>query len=419
MAPGLSSRRKPDKGRRPPIDPRESLRGLGMNDAVSIVEEVLAAPHDYWDRARRGLQGAESLDGLLPASRELPDCPEAAALVAEGRAARRPLLEIVRQEREGTLAFRNAVFLLMYFDCLFVYRELKALYAEASPEQRPWLDVACRKVLLRCLETPETAHDPLTREIVRNTWRGRLATTKMIVDLVERSFGQCNRKIIVRDTAVSDGVTTLDLAEEAARRGVAVSITATDLRMYLLYAGRDGNEVVGYSDGEPCQYVIGGQTYGVRHAEVPAALRSAQVELDRELRGLAAERITMLAPQVDHAVRTGELPLRFKEEDAFDPDPDIGDADIIRIANLLVERSADHRGYYYRQGILAAISRLGTAAKDGAYLYLDNFRKKVEHVGLWRKDAAAGEWTRLPVAGDVAVDLDGVAGIPIERVAGE
>jgi hypothetical protein len=124
----------------------------------------------------------------------------------------------------------------------------------------------------------------------------------------------------------------------------------------------------------------------------------------------------MLAPQVDHALRTGELALRFKEEDAFDPDPDIGEADIIRIANLLVERSDDHRGYYYRQDILDAIARLGRAARDGAYLYLDNFRKKVEHVGLWQKDASASEWTRLPVAEDVAVDLAGVTSIPIESL---
>ena len=239
----------------------------------------------------------------------------------------------------------------------------------------------------------------------------------MIVDLAERAFGPSHGTVIIRDMAVSDGVTSLDLAEEAARRGVDVSIAATDLRLYLLYAERDGNEVVAYSNGEPCQYSLGGQTYGLRHADAPAANREAQAELDEAVRGPATQTITMLAPQVDDAVHTGRLAIRFKEEDAFDPAPDIGEADIIRIANLLVERTDDHRGYYYRPDVLAAISRLGAAAKDGTYLYLDSFRKKVEHVGLWRKDAAAGRWARLPVEGDLAADLEGVSSIPIESAA--
>jgi hypothetical protein len=301
----------------------------------------------------------------------------------------------------------------MYFDDLFVYRQLKTRYSEAPPPQRPWLDVACRKILLRCLETPEAAHEPLTREIVRNTWRGRLATTGMIVGLAARAFVPSHGTVIIRDMAVSDGVTALDLADEAARRGVDVAITATDLRLYLLYAECDGNEVVAYRDGEPCQYAICGQTYGLRHADVPAALRAAQTQLDETVRGPAAQTITMLAPQVDDAIQAGRIPLRFQEEDAFDPAPDIAEADTIRIANLLVERTDDHRGYYYREDILTTLSRLGGVAKDGAYLYLDNFRKKVEHVGLWRKDAAAGHWTRLPVDGDVAQDLEGVTSIPI------
>ncbi len=76
--------------------------------------------------------------------------------------------------------------------------------------------------------------------------------------------------------------------------------------------------------------------------DVPAALRRAQAELDEAAEGLAAQTITMLAPQVDHAVQTGRFALRFREEDAFHPNPDIGEADLIRIANLLVERTDDH-----------------------------------------------------------------------------
>ncbi len=385
-----------------------------MNDVFSKIEEALAVPHDYWEGARQGIATAESFDGLLPEFRALPDCPEATALVAEGAAAWRPLFGIVRGESEDTPAFKNALFLLMYFDCLFVYRVLKARYAEAPPAQRPWLDVACRKILLRCLEVPETAREAQTREIVRNTWRGRLATTGMIVDLAAQAFAPSQGPVIIRDMAISDGVTTLDLAEEAARRGVDVSITGTDLRLCLRYAEHGRDEAVCYGNCEPIQYVIAGQTYGVRHADVPAALATVRTGLDETVKGPTARMVTLLAPQVDRAVRTGRYALGFREEDAFHPDPDIAHADIIRVANLLVERTEDHRGYYHREDILKAISRLGRMAKDGAYLYLDNFIKKVERVGLWRKDAAVGEWRRLPAGAGVAVDLEGVGSIPIE-----
>ena len=64
------------------------------------------------------------------------------------------------------------------------------------------------------------------------------------------------------------------------------------LRSHLRYAEREGNEVAAYRDGEPCQYAIGGQIYGLRHAEAPAALRAAQARLDEAVRGPAAQRIT-------------------------------------------------------------------------------------------------------------------------------
>ena len=57
---------------------------------------------------------------------------------------------------------------------------------------------------------------------------------------------------------------------------------------------------------------------------------------------------------------------------------------------------------------------MGAVAKDGAYLYLNDFRKKIEHVGVWRKDGPSNKWTRLPVAGKFTADLAGVGDIAIE-----
>jgi hypothetical protein len=123
--------------------------------------------------------------------------------------------------------------------------------------------------------------------------------------------------------------------------------------------------------------------------------------------------IAMLAPRVAFAAESRPNQLQFGEENAFDPRTDIAEADIIRIANLFVERTEDHRGYYRREDIVAAIAELGRRAKDGAHLFLDNFRKKLEHVGHWRKDGSSQEWVRIPVDGAFVPDLHGVGNITI------
>jgi len=64
--------------------------------------------------------------------------------------------------------------------------------------------------------------------------------------------------------------------------------------------------------------------------------------------------------------------------------------------------------------IQAAIAALGRSAKDGAHLFIDNFRNKVEHVGHWRKDKSRREWVRIPVHGDVVPDLAGIGSIVID-----
>jgi len=388
------------------------IHGPGRELATEINAILCSAP-DCWREAGAGLGMFDTLDGLLPASRALPECRAAGEVLAHGSGACRILLNAVRQGKGDAMASRNALFLLMYFDSLFVYRELKAFYEAAPETQRRWLDVACRKVLMRCLEVHEDSQDALTREIVRNTMRGRLATTDMVVDLAARLSSHGQRTIMVRDMAVSDGITTLDLAETAARRGVPLTITGTDLQLHLLYANHGQDRVVATSDLTALQYELDGKTYGARHDPLPSTLHPRAEALLPQLNTPGADRITMLAPQVETAVRSERYDIEFREENAFDPGPGIAEADVIRIANLFVERTDDHRGYYYREDILGAISSLGRKAKPSAYLYLNNFRKKIEHIGLWRKDADARAWTRVPVAGDFATDLAGVGDIPI------
>jgi hypothetical protein len=120
----------------------------------------------------------------------------------------------------------------------------------------------------------------------------------------------------------------------------------------------------------------------------------------------------MLAPEAEGAAAGGPCVVAFREEDALDPDPDLAQADIIRIANLLVESTAEHRGYFARDEIIAAIAGLGLRAGDGAWLVLDNFRQKIERAGLWRKDAAAATWIRHPTPAGLPDVLEGVEDVP-------
>ena len=68
---------------------------------------------------------------------------------------------------------------------------------------------------------------------------------------------------------------------------------------------------------------------------------------------------------------------------------------------------------------MARIGGLGVRAKDGAYLLLDNFRKKIERVGIWRKDASVTRWVRLPTGPDVCDVLEGVGDINISETPEE
>jgi len=377
------------------------------------IEAALSASPDYWVRARReaGLTGGKETD--LPGCRSLPKCRAAMELRTKGRPAYVRLLDRLHRETDDTVPFRNAVYLLLYFDSLFVYRELKGAYRSASGVQRSWLSAACRKIIVRCLDVPMAMDVALTREIVRNTEPGRLGTTPMMVELSQRLAEEGARPVVVRDMAVSDGITTLDLAASAAGQGVPTAITGTDLHLYLRYAREGEDQAVSYIGGAPLQYEMSGETFGLLHDDPALASQKERYRLDGALSGEGVLTVPILAPEVEVAVESGEHDLCFKEEDAFDPDGDIAQADVIRVANLFVERTADHRGYYYRDDILQAIRRLGEKAKDGAYLYLDDFLKKTEHIGLWRKSEAAGRWERLPVSGNCREDLEGVTDIRI------
>ena len=223
--------------------------------------------------------------------------------------------------------------------------------------------------------------------------------------------------MVIRDLAVSDGITTLDLWRAIEARGVGARVTGTDLRLAVRYAEAGAGRGVSLSDGSVLQVEIGGVLYGRGHRDLSAAPVRAREGLEKALAGGGTATATMLAPEVEWAAGRTAGGLRFREEDAFDPDEDIGEADVIRVANLLVERTADHRGYYDRADIVAALGRVGEKAKDGAHLYLNDFRKKVEHVGHWRKDGARGAWVREPVGG-VAADLAGVRDIAIDGKGG-
>ncbi len=386
-----------------------------MVDAVRQVDGILASAPDYWDAAGRGLDPVDNINGLLPACRALPECPKAGELITLGRAGSDRLLEIVCTETIDNARFRNALYLLMYFDSLFAYRTAKEIHKAASDAQRRWLEAACRKILIRCVEYPETGNESLTREIPRNTRRDRLATTQMVVGLAKTLLGTGQRTVNVRDMAVADGITSLDVAVTAAGQGVPISITATDVQLYLHFVEIHGHRAVFTSDGVAHQYEIQGHLFKTEDRGASSRHRSAMDALDAMFTRGRSERITMVAPEVERAAESRRYDMSFKEEDALDPHPDIAEADIIRVANLLVERTVDHRGYFGREDIIRMVGQIGLHAKNGAHLLLDNFRQKIERVGHWRKDASSSRWTRVDTGPQIAPALEGVADIDIPR----
>lgn len=379
-------------------------------DAQSLVEQFAGSSEtDYWGHPDQDWRNYQ------PAGGSLPDISEAHQFVKMGRRGYLPLLKIASTENNDSLRFKNALYFLMYFDSLFIYRDLKKMFGRASSSQRSWIAEAMRKTLIRSTGWSDPPPESSRRGVSKNTRPSRLSTTAIIVEL-SRDIHHCSgRKIIIRDVAVSDGTSSAELADMAAKRGVPVSIVATDAWLYLYYAISDGNQVVFNSRGEPVQYEIQGKTFR-RGDKIPASLRQSKEQLEKTFDRDGLERITTIAPDVEALVDSGDYDIVFKEEDLFHPEPDMKEADIIRVANLLVEITKDHRGYYSREEILKAVADLGRCVKDGAYLFLDNYQSKIERCGKWQKDSLPVMWRRLPVAMDIPEVLDGVSDIEISQI---
>jgi len=383
---------------------------MGARDTCDLsrrIETIIEATStDYWL--------AQTEDSRPnPWVGELPDCPQALKIAQEGQASYRYLLDIVSREQADSLRFRNALLFVLHFDSLFAWRELKRLHKDADAPKRRWLEKGIRKALARCFHAPRGRDKSRFRDIGRNTRRGRLASTPVVVQLARKIETRHKRKPILRDMAVSDGVTSLDVAQMAAAENVPVSIVATDAFLYLHFTECDGGQAVFLSDGRPLQYEFSGETHRMQDGEVPERCAGIRRRLDQSFAEGDVARVAMLAPEVELAVESGRYDISFREEDLFEPDPDISSADIIRIANMLVETTATHRGYFLKAEIVDAIAALGTRAKDAAYLLLNNFREKVERLGLWRKDTARGQWVRESNPSELPGVLDGVGDIAI------
>jgi hypothetical protein len=371
------------------------------------IDTILASPISYWE------DGSQDWRAYKPSGGTLPDLREASQLIEMGKAAYELLLEIVTKEETDNLRFKNSLFFLMYFDSLFIYRNLKKIYlGEASSSQQSWLAEALRKIIIRSRGWYQFSDEDTRRTISKNTRPGRLSTTPMIVELASEISRVNNKAVVIRDMAVSDGTTSLDLAVAAAEKKVPISIMATDASLYLYFSEVEDNKVVFNSNGHPLQYEISGKIFQKRD-NIPDCYKTVKGKLDKKFNRKNLDMISTITPEVELVANSNKYNISFKEEDLFSPALDIKKADVIRIANLLVEITDDHKGYFFRDEIIKAISGLGNHVKDGAYLVLNNFRKKIEYIGVWRKDASLNTWIRLPASDGINDDLEGVANIDI------
>ncbi len=285
------------------------------------------------------------------------------------------------------------------FNSLFLYRELKEIYPECNPQQQKYLNQALRIILKQGFYYEDTRDQKVFRTIGKNTYRNRLCTSQIIAELAKELHQKYKKKIIIRDIAVSDGITTLDMAIEIDRLDFPVSIKATDLTLYLYYVDRGKEKAVFAGKGRPLQYEIDGELHFCNQGDIPEELGSL---FDPE----KLEKVSMICPEMMSFIHNSKCEINFAEEDLFNLDPDIGEADIIRIANLLVESTDSHRGYFTKDETVDVLIKLGPHAKEGAFLFLDNYREKIERYGKWRK--AGNRWVRCESIAVVPDVLDGV-----------
>jgi|GEM_PF-4973545 len=296
------------------------------------------------------------------------------------------LMRIVKEEPGDTIRFRNALYFLLYSKSLFVYQELKAAYSRLDPSQQALARVVLQGFLFRVFES------------AKDTYFGRLdETNRYILSLVENLQGTGNRKIVVRDVAVSDGNTTLALARQLV--GKDVQVVGTDLALYAYSFEADGDKVMMDSEGRALQYEFDGKVY----KDAPDYLQGRKRAIDAKVDLQKAERITLLDPAAESYARDNSS-LIFKEEDIFNPNEDIRQADIIRIANLVMHLSDEK--------VLAAINIVGQKAKDGAYLIIEEWKSR----GIWRKNEQESKWRRISF-GDTTLDgkrvFESLGDIPI------
>ena len=235
-----------------------------------------AAQNSYWEK------GDQAWRDYRPTGGALPEVPEAHEFTRMGRAAHEALLDIVLGETDGSLRFKNALFFLMYFDNLFVYRDLKRAFRHANASRRDLLAEAARKVLIRCTGWSGPPIDSTRRGISKNTRPERLRTSSMIVELADEMWRVTSRKIAIRDIAVSDGSTSLDMAAAAAERRVPIHIVGTDAWLYVYCREIEGNRVAFNSRGEALQFEIDGQTFR-RNDSVPDSLSGTKERLRRPI----------------------------------------------------------------------------------------------------------------------------------------
>jgi len=171
----------------------------------------------------------------------------------------------------------------------------------------------------------------------------------------------------IRDEAVSDGRTTVDLWHALSARGVRGELVGGD--RYSGFVLAQGKEDAGLlaADGS-CLQVECGSPGGAPAGRAPQPGEPAVAALESAERRRPLRWVTPLAP-TGAQQQDAPLRLRFRDHDVFAPDPE--PAHLIRACGLLYRRlrsDVDAETYFPDGEITAALALLGAGLHPGGVL---------------------------------------------------
>ncbi len=281
------------------------------------------------------------------------------------------------------------VTIFAYNGNLLTYARLRELYPKLSGKKQKDLLKILRQIQFQAVIFREGGTDGKADIINRRTWPGRLDRTFAVLDRFMEKSENKDKKLKIADFAVSEGVTTLELARHYQDKGV--KITGYD-RTLGFYVVQGEFAVYLFSDsGELLQIVTEKSGIVKRGSTAWNALAESGTRIFGKMDSVRKEKlpyVSLLSPEAEEFARLHPDILEFKRQDIFLPLPE--QYDFMRVSGLLVRGRVS---YFSDETINKALQQMGTALRDGGEIYNIN-------IGTNAFDKPVVDWDLYQRSGD-------------------